>query len=391
MSYLQCYVSYDGLQRSYYCLLKLVERVISECILHLRNPSTCLDESGKNQIKEDDVFIIFGTKLYFSSSSGKEELDLAFDYNRPILFLKFPDIDELLISDPFNLTHEEKKTKDLIEKVKGSEECSLPHELIYYKEWTQKMVDDIKIKIKKVANNKPIGGRHTNIYFSFAREDSLQAKNLFPLFAENITILSKWEAQDDFYYLQNRQLHTEIEKRIYNSDIFIIHLTENYISSDITKNEIDYAISIKKPILSLVIPAVVELESRESDYFNKKLTSVQHFIKKIRAYNSYELPHNYMEANNWTVIFESLKLRILGILNNVIKVEPVEVINCINKKYSLNTPSNVLIMDYKDCFQHKCPSSHSNYLLRGNISEMNEISIITQHKEIKETGLKEIQ
>ena len=128
MAHIKCYISYTGIDSDYNSLTTFIAQIKNEFIFHLRyySASVYLDDIRKNQIKEDDVFIIFGTRFYFSSILGIEELKLALDLNKPILLLK--GLDDITSNIGFDYSEDSLKTRHWMEVIKGNVEYSFPRE-----------------------------------------------------------------------------------------------------------------------------------------------------------------------------------------------------------------------------------------------------------------------
>ena len=366
MAHIKCYISYTGIDSDYNSLTTFIAQIKNEFIFHLRyySASVYLDDIRKNQIKEDDVFIIFGTRFYFSSILGIEELKLALDLNKPILLLK--GLDDITSNIGFDYSEDSLKTRHWMEVIKGNVEYSFPRECADYREWRQDIVDDIRVKIIEVFSKKDGDlnnqidrqSKKINLYLSYDSEDSIYINQLKPLFENNFSIQS------------------ERTQSIDGSDIFIAYATEKYLYSEIAQHEFEHAIDAKKPILFLLTPTVKYLELQVPAYYDQKLKLVQELIKKLKSFITYELHYDFMKSFDWNEIIESLNEKINGIItNNVLKIED-------NKKHSLNVPLNITIKNYKKRYQRE--SDCLSYLLRGSITKSNEIANISKLKDGEE-------
>jgi hypothetical protein len=105
-----------------------------------------------------------------------------------------------------------------------------------------------------------------DIYISFSSSISTQCEQLFEILKSNqYKNVFIWNGKD-------RIEKTKIKLLINNAKVFICCVTENYLKSFNCKFEINYAHSIGKPILALIIDKnVLKIQNKESDSIGKIL------------------------------------------------------------------------------------------------------------------------
>jgi hypothetical protein len=331
----------------------------SEYCLSERYPERSINyDSLTENIKESDIFIILGTKSYFSLEITIQEFENAMELNKKILFLTSSEIHALERSDGFNEYDEIKKAKNWIGIMKRNEQFYLPPEVINKGEWDHYLINSIKQSISKLLGER----KKKVVYISYAEGYSYNAlqqclnKNIY-LF---ITRLNR--SSSSIHYVLNYELHDETKRLIESSDIIILYVTDNFYDSTL-KYEFHHALEVNKPIFCLLTPSIKHLEKRSVGLYDEKTREIKAQIKLMKTLNFYELESDYMTSMNWNVISRELEDRI----NEIIKDN--------QPKHSIlrYCPSNILIKDFDKSFKLEWDK---NYLLRGTIANDNKIGII---------------
>lgn len=369
MSKIKCYISYTGFPVHHDILSKFLDKMErSEYFFSKRySGSIHYDQDSLTKIiNESDIFIIFGTKSYFSLEITIQEFEIATKLNKKILFLTSSEINEIERNDGFNENEQIKKAKYWIEIMKRNEQYQLPPEVINKGEWDDDLINSIKQSISKLLGER----KKKLVYISYDEDynyyyiNTLQQclnKDIYS-FKTRLNISSS-----SIYAVINDVLHDEIKRLIESSDIIILYVSGNFFDSPL-KYEFDHALEVKKPIFCLLTPSIKYHETRYIGPYEEKYKEIQTLIKIMKTLNFYELRKDFMYSTDWNVISRELEDRI----NEIIKDnQPKPSI----LKYC---PSNILIKDFDKFFKLEWVES---YLLRGTIANDNKIGIIDLNKE----------
>ena len=165
MSIIKCYISYSGFQEHHGYLTRLLENMEKSFYSFSRRyPGNNIydKDTSLRLINEVDIFIIFGTKSYFSSVIAIMELEIAIQSNKKILFLNSSEIKTLVSYYGFNETEEIKKAKYWIGIMKKQQQFYLSDDVIRYGFWHDTEVNGIKQSISKL-----MGIKKKLVYISF--------------------------------------------------------------------------------------------------------------------------------------------------------------------------------------------------------------------------------
>ena len=297
MSGISCYISAGDCHKQYDYISVLINKIGNGFFFHRRHKgANFLTKEYMDNIAKSDVFIIFGTKGYFSSNAAVDEFNHAMKLNKPILFLKSGDIESLESSDGFAENERVKEAKGLIEIMNGCKRFNLPDKAVFYGEWEDEIINGIKTSLTILQENQINGVVKPNIYLSYANGEFNTINKLQP-HIDNFSINSRMQSID----------YSKFEKLIENSNLFLAYVTDSYLECEIALKELDCAIDNNKQILCLLNPTLKAFETKTKNMYDEKKRQIQNNLKIIKNYKTLELPFDKMVDEDWESIRNKLK------------------------------------------------------------------------------------